>query len=190
MKKGFATVGLIIMMLLSMPFASSLFVRIQAADEMYENIDEAPITDIGLILGAAAYGNNLSDILKDRMDTGIELYNKGKVSSLILSGAENEASAMKKYALDKGVPESVIVEDPIGINTMASIQNLKADGKKITIITQKYHLPRALFIAGHYGIDAVGVEADRHEYAKIIEFKKREIMATTKAMLDMFVLSF
>jgi SanA protein len=190
MKKGFATVGLIIIMLLSMPFAASIIVGIQAADEMYENIDEAPVTDIGLILGAAAYGNNLSDILKDRMDTGIELYNKSKVSSLILSGAENEVSAMKKYALEQGIPESAIAEDPAGLNTMASTQNIKAEGKKITVITQKYHLPRALFIANHYDIDAVGVEADRHEYVKIVEFKKREIMATTKAMLDMFVLDF
>ena len=188
MKKGFATVGLIIIMLLSMPFASSLIVRMQAADEMYENIDKAPATDIGLVLGAAAYGNSLSDILKDRMDTGIELYNKGKVSSLILSGAENEVSAMKKYALDKGIPESAIMEDPLGINTMASVKNMESSDKKITIISQKYHLPRALFIADHYGIDAIGVMADRHEYAKIVEFKNREIMATTKAMLDMFVL--
>ena len=189
-KTGFITAGLIIIMLLSMPFASAFIMRMQTADEMYENADEAPVRDIGLVLGAAAYGNSLSDMLKDRVDTGIELYKKGKVSSLIMSGASNETGAMKQYALTEDVPETVITEDPLGINTMASIKNMGSSDKRITIISQKYHLPRALFIANHYGIDAIGVMADRHEYAKIFEFKNREIMAATKAMLDMFVPNF
>jgi SanA protein len=186
--KGFITAGLTIAILLSMPFVSSFVMRMQAADEMYENVGEVPAKDIGLVLGAAAYPSGLSDILKDRMDTAIEVYEAGKVSTLIMSGAPNETTAMKNYALDNGVPETAIAEDPAGLNTMASIENASSLNRSMIIVTQKYHLPRALFIANHYGVDAVGLIADRHEYAKIFEFKKRELLATTKAMLDLFVL--
>lgn len=188
MKKGFATVGLIIAMLLSMPFASTLAIKLQTANKIYEKIDEIPQKELALVLGAAAYPSRLSDILKDRVDTAIELYKKEKVSALIMSGSQNEAEAMKKYAVEQGVPEDAVIEDFGGLNTMTSVKNISQLNRSIIIVTQKYHLPRALFIANHYGLDAIGVTADRHEYIKIAEFKKREVIATIKAMLDIFVL--
>ena len=148
-------------------------------------MEEVPEKEIGLVLGAAAYGDRLSDILKDRVDTAIELFIAKKVSKLMMSGADNEAVAMKNYAVEKGVPEESILEDPAGINTLASIENSAKLGGSVIIVSQKYHLPRALYMANHYDIDAVGFVSDKHEYAKMLEFKKRELMATTKAVLDL-----
>lgn len=187
-KNGFVTVGLMIMMLLSMPFASNLIIRAQTADQIFEQVSDVPQKEYALVLGAAAYGDKLSDILKDRVDTAIELYNAKITPNLIMSGASNETAAMKKYALGNGIPEEAIFEDPTGVNTLASIKNISAD-KSIIIVSQKYHLPRALFLADHFGLDAVGMTADKHEYVKIFEFKKRELLATTKAVMDILLLN-
>jgi SanA protein len=186
--KGFITAGLTVIILLSMPFASTLVIKMQTADEIYETVEEVPQKELALVLGAAAYPSGLSDILQDRVDTAIELYEAEKVSVLIMSGAQHEAEAMKEYAVKHGIPETAITEDIAGVNTMASIENISILNRSLIIVTQKYHLPRALFIAHHLGLDAVGVTADRHEYTKMFEFKKRELLATTKAVLDLFVL--
>ncbi len=185
-KKGFVTVGAVFLLILSLPFASSVFVQHQTADLIHQGIDEVPEKNITMILGAAAYPSRLSDILQDRMDTAIELYEAEKTQKLLLTGAVNEVKGMKQYALDKGVEENDLIEDPKGLNTFASMKNAQ-DISEMIIVTQKYHLPRALFMAKHFGIDAVGLTSDKRSYAKIFEFKKREVLAVTKAMLDMFV---
>ena len=188
LRNGFITVGLTIAVLLSMPFVSTLAIKLQTADEIYKTVEEVPQKEFALVLGAAAYPSRLSDILQDRVDTAIELYNAKKVSALIMSGAQHEAEAMKEYAVRNGVPEEAITEDFGGLNTMASIENVSVLDRSLIIVTQKYHLPRALFIAHHYGLDAVGMIADKHEYTKMFEFKKRELLATTKAIMDLFIL--
>ena len=153
---------------------------------IYELIEEIPEKEVVVVLGAAAYGDRLSDVLRDRVDTGIELYEAKKVHGIVMTGAANETRAMIKYALEKGVPEVDVHEDPKGVNTLASIRNLNPE-ESVIIVTQKFHLPRALFMAKHLGINAIGMIADKHQYTKIFEFKKREILATSKAMLDLFV---
>lgn len=188
--KGFITVGLglALVLFLSLPFTSSIIIKAQTADVIYENIENIPQKELALVLGAAAYGNRLSDALRDRVDTAIELYEAEKVSVLVMSGAENETNAMRNYAINKGVEGNNIVEDQAGLNTFASITNISELDRSIIIVTQKYHLPRALFIANQKGIDAIGMVADKREYAKIFEFKQRELIATTKAILDIFIL--
>ncbi|MFC1732886.1 vancomycin high temperature exclusion protein [candidate division KSB1 bacterium] len=175
-----------LILMFSMPFASSIFIKQQAGHLIYKTIEELPEKNVALVLGAAAYPSYLSDALQDRMDTAIELYEVEKVQKLIMTGAPNEVEGMVSYALENGVEENDIIEDPEGINTLASMQN--ADHiKEMIIITQFYHLPRALFIARHFGIDAIGFASDKRSYTKLFEFKKRELLASTKAMLDLFV---
>ncbi len=189
MNKGFITVGLgmAFVLLLSLPFASSIIIKTQTIEAIYENMEDIPQKELALVLGAAAYGNRLSDVLQDRVDTAIELYEAEKVSILVMSGAENETNAMRNYAVNKGVEVNNIIEDQFGLNTLASITNISELNRSVIIVTQKYHLPRALFIASQMDIDAVGMIADKREYAKILEFKQRELIATTKAILDIFV---
>ncbi len=184
-KQGFITVGTALMLMFSLPFASSIYMHQRTENLIYKNIEELPKKNVALVLGAAAYPARLSDILQDRMDVAIELHKAEKVTKLILTGASNEVEGMKKYAINQGIDENDIIEDPDGLNTYSSIKNAK-DIDEMIIITQAYHLPRALYIACHFGIDAIGFPSDKHSYTKIFEFKTREILASTKAMMDLY----
>ncbi len=186
MKNGFITIGLILSMGIVSPFAATGFVKIQGGHHTYNNIETIPTKDTALVLGAAAYPNRLSDILKDRVDTAIELYQAGKVQKLVMSGGEWEAKDMKTYAIQQGVPAEHIIEDPWGLNTLASIENIAKEEKAITIVSQEYHLPRALFMADSFGMDAVGMSADKQIYLNMDDYQKREFLAINKAIVDLF----
>lgn len=187
-RKGLITIGTLIAMMLATPFMGSAIIGMETSDQIFDNLEEVPQKELGLVLGAAVYGDRLSDVLRDRVDTGIELYEAQKISALIMSGSAKEASAMKKYAIENNVPEEAVIEDTTGLNTMTSVKNAAELQRSLIIVTQKYHLPRALFIANTLGIDAVGMIADKHIYIKIMEFKSREILTTSKAILEIFVL--
>jgi len=182
---GFVKFGLIIMGLFAFPYISTGFIQLQTENSIYENVNDVPAAETGVVFGAAAYGERLSDVLRDRVDTGIELLEGGKIENIIMTGAPNETWAMKKYAIEDGVNEELITEDPKGLNTFQSIINLDSESNYV-LITQRYHLPRALFIAKYKGKGAVGLSADKHEYYKINQFKEREILANTKAIIDIF----
>lgn len=188
-KKGCVSIGAVLILMLATPFLGSGIIGLQTADQMYEDIAKVPSKEVALVLGAAAYPSRLSDVLKDRVDTAIELYEAKKISTLLMSGSESEAKAMQEYAVENGVPESAVTQDAKGLNTMASIRNAAGLNRSLIIVTQEFHLPRALFIANTMGIDTVGMIADKHEYIKIDEFKFREFLATSKAILDIFVLN-
>lgn len=187
-KKGFVSIGVLLTLFLATPFVGTAIIGVQTADQIYENVEEIPQKELGLVLGAAAYGDRLSDVLRDRVDTAIELYEAEKISVIVMSGAQNEVRAMKNYAINHNIPSASITEDARGLNTMASVRNIDELNRSIIVVTQKYHLPRALFIANTLGIDAVGMTADKQIYLKISQFKSREILATSKAILDIFVL--
>lgn len=184
-KPGFISVTLALATLFSAPFAASLWMKALSAEKIYGNAAEIPAADAAVILGAAAYNTRaLSDALRDRMDAGIELTKNGKVTELILTGALNETEAMVFYAKKEGVAEEKLKVDPRGTNTFASMQNLPGTYKNIIVVTQRFHLPRALFLAEHAGFRATGLAADRREYAAIFDFKKRELLASSKAVWD------
>jgi len=186
-KKGLITIGTLLALILSTPFLGTGIIAMQTAGQIYETIEKKKKKELGLVLGAAVHGNHLSDILKDRVDTAIELYNAKKISILVMSGSQDEAKAMKKYAIEQKVPTKAIIEDIRGLNTLASVRNI-AELKRSTIIfTQKYHLPRAIFMANTAGIDAVGMVSDKQAYIKIADFKRREILATSKAIIDIYL---
>jgi len=184
-KKGFATAGTALMLVFSIPFASSVVIQQRTKDLIYADLEKLPERNVALVLGAAAYPSRLSDILQDRVDAAIELYEADKIAKIIMSGAENEVRGMVKYAMENGVEENDLIEDPKGINTYHSIENNNQIDEMV-IVTQAYHLPRALYIATHFGVDAVGYASDRRTYSKMFEFKKRELLASAKAMLDLY----
>jgi len=176
-------------MVINLPFLSSAVIEGMSRNEIF-NTYSVPPKNVALVLGAAAYNpNSLSPILQDRMDTAIQLYRKGKVKKLILSGAVNEVVAMATYAIKQGIPQSYILGDQNGYNTFASISDIANDYHDIIVVTQRYHLPRSLFYAKKLGIDAVGVVADKRKYTKINKFKRRERIAQVKAFIDMYLLS-
>ena len=144
--------------------------------------------DCILILGAGLRADGTpSDMLRDRLDTGIGLYRLGHSDVLLLSGDcsgedYDEVSAMKNYCLSNGVPEEDIVCDNEGFSTFESVCNTwNSDAfERIIVVTQEYHLSRAIYIARGLNLDAVGICADRHSYRGQIYRDAREAFARTK----------
>ena len=145
--------------------------------------------DCILVLGAGLRPDRTpSDMLADRLSTAIELYNEGYSDTLILSGDTSpdkdydEVAAMKIYCLDRGVREEDIICDNLGFSTYESIHNTAAAQKydRIIIVTQEYHLYRAVYIAKKHGFEVCGVSSDLREY-KWQSFREiREIVARAK----------
>ena len=140
-----------------------------------------------IVLGAKVHpGGRLSDMLRDRMETAIALYHMGVTDMLLLSGDGSgewsEVEYMKRYAIEKGVPESAIAEDPEGFSTFESLSRAKEiyHLDHLIVVTQKYHLYRAIYIAEDYGIEADGVSADLDIYSGQLYRDIREILARMK----------
>lgn len=144
-----------------------------------------------LVLGCAVRPDGTpSPMLAERLDRGIELYENGAAPKLLMSGDNgqveyNEVVTMGNYALEKDVPSQDIFLDYAGFSTYESMYRAKEifQAKKILIVTQKYHLHRALYIAKAMGLDAYGVSCDTQVYAGQTNRDIREILARNKDFL-------
>lgn len=142
--------------------------------------------DAVVVLGAGLkIDGTPSDMLADRLTVGVELYKKGVGKKILLSGdrsdGHDEVGAMKKYITELGVPEEDILIDEKGYSTYESITRLEEFGiRKAVIVTQKYHLYRALYTARQKGIDVSGVPSDMRQYKKELHRNTRETFARIK----------
>lgn len=147
--------------------------------------------DCILILGAGVRNDGTpSDMLADRLKVGIELYNSGAAPKILVSGDNsrkdyNEPEAMKLYCVENGVPEEDIVLDYAGFSTYESLFRARDVfcAENIIIVTQEYHLYRALYVAEKLGIGAVGVSADLRTYRGQSYRDLRETAARNKDFL-------
>lgn len=144
--------------------------------------------DCALVLGAAVKPDGTpSAMLKDRLDTGIELYKKGLVDKLLFSGDDgqveyNEVEVMRKYAIKNGVRKKDIFLDHAGFSTYESIYRAKAvfNVSSAVIVTQKYHEFRALYIAKALGLNAKGIACKDIKYSGRFYREAREVLARDK----------
>jgi vancomycin permeability regulator SanA len=145
--------------------------------------------DCVLVLGCKAYPDGrLSARLADRMQIGVELYQSGVGDALLLSGdrqddgSYDEVSAMLASAIGAGVNEGEILCDGRGYSTYESLARAKElfGAKRIVIVTQEYHLYRALYIAERLGMEAYGVSADLRPYSDRVKCEIREVLARVK----------
>ena len=157
--------------------------RIITADEAAELEN----TDCVLVLGAGVRDGNPTPMLRDRLITGISLYKSGAAPKIIMSGDHgredyDEVNVMKSYAVENGVPDGDVFMDHAGFSTYDSVYRAKAvfEADSIIIVTQKYHLYRALYIAERLGVNAVGVSADLDDYSGQLKRDLREIAARDK----------
>lgn len=160
--------------------------RIISIDEVKDLTD----VDCILVLGAGVYGNKPRPMLEDRILTGIELYNNGVAKKIIMSGDHgqedyDEVNVMKSYAIDEGINSSDIFMDHAGFSTYDSIYRLKEifEVDKVVIVTQEYHLYRALYIAKELEIEAYGVSANLRDYPGQFKREVREILARDKDLV-------
>ena len=150
--------------------------------------EELSDVDCIIVLGCLVEANGEpSDRLADRVLGGVELYKKGVAPKIIMSGDHgrtdyDEVNAMKQVAIDAGIPSSEVFMDHAGFSTYESIYRAKEifGAEKVIIVTQEYHLYRALYIAEKLGLEAYGVDADYHSYRGQITRDVREILARCK----------
>lgn len=178
-------------------FGVDAFVVLSTRDRVLSVDKAAELGDVDciIVLGCGLKSDgSLSHMLNDRMEVGVDLYfalaEKGNGTKLLVSGdhgtAEyNEVFAMKSYAIEKGIASSEIFMDHAGFSTYESIYRAKEifGAEKIVVVTQEYHLYRALHIADALGVEAYGVSADLRSYAGQLKYSAREILARNKDFL-------
>lgn len=158
---------------------------------------DAPSERVAIIFGAGLRRDGSpTAVLRDRVETGASLYFSGRVEKLLMSGDNSEAfynepGAMRTYALSLGVPQEAIVLDYSGRRTYDTCYRAKAvfGVDSALLVTQRFHLPRALFLCNVLGVKAAGVEANNLNYRRssLFFWNLREQFATFTAFMDVFV---
>lgn len=170
-------------------------VRAAAQRIVWPNALEGQRVDCIVVPGARVYEDGaLCTVLQDRMDTAIGLYRAGVSDRLLLSGDHgtvgyDEVTAMKAYALEQGVAEHDIFLDHAGFSTYETMYRAAAvfGAKSCVVVTQGYHLYRAVYLAGRMDMEVFGVKADRGTYQRMRYYQVREALARVK---DVFFAAF
>lgn len=150
--------------------------------------------DCILVLGCGVRGDAPSPLLADRLKRGVEVFHLGAAPKLLMSGDHgqldyDEVNVMKQYALDAGVAEADIFMDHAGFSTYESMYRAKEifGVQKMIIVTQKYHLSRAVYIANQLGIEAYGVASDYQTFSGQLGRDSREVLARVKDLFTSIV---
>ena len=189
MKKVIIIITSLIILGILLVLGINLYVVLSTKNQ-FSNIEELnSIKDIDciLILGAGIWGDKPSPMLEDRLLEGIKLYEAGVAPKIIMSGDHgreeyDEVNIMKEFAIERGIPSEDIFMDHAGFATYDSIYRAKEifEAKRIVIVTQDYHLHRALHIANSLGIEAYGVPSNPRKYGGQFIRDMREILARDK----------
>lgn len=186
----------VLILLIIIGLLPAVIVYLSAAGSRFP-LSKAPIGKIAIVFGAGLYRDGSpSAVLRDRVQTAVELYKTGKVEKLLMSGdnstlSYNEPGAMKNYAIQLGVPDEAIVLDYAGRRTYDTCYRAKSifGITEALLVTQDYHLPRALYTCKILGLKTVGVSADRRNYrlGTSIYWRLREIPASFTAFIDLYL---
>lgn len=192
--KMIVTFGLaLIVLIIAIVLIINFIVKLSTKNQIISNNDYSEVGDIDciLVLGAGIWGDKPSPMLEDRLNEAISLYNKGVSNKIIMSGDHgredyDEVNIMKDYAIEKGIPSEDIFMDHAGFSSYDSIYRARDifKAKRIVIVTQKYHLYRALYIANSLGLEAKGVGADPRTYTNQWKRELREIVARNKDFIS------
>lgn len=163
-----------------------------AEGRVYRRVNELPVRSVGIVPGALVLADgSLSATLYDRVLCAAALYRAHKVKRLLVSGNDDgrgydEVSAMRAALLDEGVPASDIMLDRAGYRTLDTMQRAReVFGVRDAILcTQRFHLPRSLFLADRFGVRALGLAADRRRYRTETFNAVREALARALAVFD------
>ena len=159
------------------------------------DVASAPVRPVAIVFGAGIRPDGrLSPMLQDRMDTAIALYRAGTVRKLLVSGDNrfvyyDEPGRMYDYAVAQGVPPADVVRDYAGRRTYDTCYRASAifGVTQAILVTQRFHLPRALFTCRNLGLDAIGVSADRQVYWSNPYYRFRDAFASLRAWWDIKV---
>lgn len=160
-------------------------------------VDDAPAARVAIVFGAGLLPDgSAGPVLSDRVQTAVALYHRGKVEKLLMSGDNrfdhyNEPEAMRQDALQRGVPDEDIVLDYAGRRTYDTCYRAKAvfGVDSAVLVTQSFHLPRALFLCNWFGVESTGVEANNRYFLKRLRafWNFRELFAVFQAAWDVII---
>ena len=164
------------------------YVKAVASKNITEDVQSAKKADAILVLGCQVREDgSLSLMLQDRIDKAIELYEAGVSNKIIVSGDHgtkeyDEVNAMKNYLIEKGIPSENIFMDHAGFSTYESLYRAQYifKAEKVVVVTQEYHLYRAVYIGNNLGIETYGVPAEKISYYGQTSREIREILARNK----------
>jgi len=176
---------------------SNVWVISSTQGQVFDTMDQLPANRVGLVLGTTNKLKSGEDnpYFTGRIKAAAELYHSGKIKKIILSGDNrsryyNEPLRMKNALLNESVPEKDIILDNAGLRTLDSVIRCKEifGNDSVTIITQRFHTYRALFISDYYTIKAVALAASDVPFPKSMPTTIREIMARPLAVIDLYIL--
>lgn len=193
-KKTIRIIAVILLCVLAVGIGAVLglngYIKNDVEDRIITAEDAAVLTDVDciLVLGCGVRDNGTpSDMLRDRLLRGIEVYKLDAAPKILMSGDHgrtdyDEVNTMKQFAVAAGISSEDVFMDHAGFSTYESIYRAKEifEADRIIIITQEYHLYRALYIADRLGVEAYGVASDYHAYAGQLMREFREILARCK----------
>jgi SanA protein len=169
-----------------------MLTRVYAGSRLY-NAENSPAEKIAIVFGAGLYRDGSpTPVLRDRVATAADLYHNGKVEKLLMSGnvsrGHNEPGAMRTYALGLGIPDQDIILDEQGLRTYDTCYRAREifDLDSAILVSQAFHLPRAIYTCNSLGISAIGVNADLRQYRRASQtfWNLREAVATAVALWE------
>ena len=197
LRKLLVAMGVLLAFCAGSLIAARLVITNAARDKTYSDVSAVPHRRVGLVLGCPkrVFGGWPNPFFENRIAAAAELYHRGKIDYLVASGDNHlqgydEPTDMKNALLDKGVPADRIYLDYAGLRTLDSVVRVKEifGQDSVTIISQKFHIQRAIFLADHHGIDAIGFAAQDVELRYAFKTLWREQFAKVKAVLDVYLL--
>jgi SanA protein len=192
-KQILAAAGMAAILVMALVVGFSWTIHYRYRDRISSSVPDVPFEAeprIAIVLGAGLWRGKPSPVLYDRIATGVDLYRAGKVRKLLLSGDNrfenyNEPAAMRQKALQMGVPDQDIVPDYAGRHTYDTCYRAAYifGIRRAILVTQRFHLDRALYICNSLGVDSIGVAADRQSYGdyEVIWWSLREVPAMTES---------
>lgn len=177
-------------------FGARLTTGLYARSKTYTS-SEVPARRVAIVFGAGLWRDgSATPVLYDRVQAAAELYHAGKVEVLLMSGDNrfvnyNEPATMRNVALSLGVPDEAIVLDYAGRRTYDTCYRARDifQVDEVILVTQSFHLPRAIYLCNQLGVDAVGVDADQRVYRKssMLYWNMRELLATVNALWEVHI---
>jgi len=174
-------------------FAARNFIEAAERDRIFPKVALVPKRRTAIVLGARVYPDGTpSPILADRVACALELYRAHKVERILVSGDHrkshyDEVNAMATAVLRAGIDERAVFRDHAGFRTLDTMQraSIVFEVHDAIVCTQRFHLPRSLYLARSFGIDAVGLVADRRAYPSALHSALREGVADVTALFDL-----
>jgi len=196
MKKLFKYLFITILVFIVVIMFMNWLIISESKQYLYNDIEKIPNNKVGLVLGTSKYflTGERNPYFKNRIIAATKMYESGKIKYIVLSGDNsekyyNEPVTMKKELVKYGIPENVIYLDYAGFRTWDSVLrcNIIFGQEEFTIISQKFHNARAVFIARKNGIKAIGFNADDISISRSLRTRLREIFARIKVFIDLSV---